>query len=79
MDWNNLEFDRLETMDANVLDGLTFMQLFTQIDCNLPVLTEEAIEKEFNDQLDRQVQEAKDIFKANKKAITRKARKLRKK
>ena len=76
MDWNNIDLNSYE-VDCNLIDGLTFETLLLEIHCNIREINETTVRKQFEDDLNSRVDEAKSIFEANLKNIVKKAKKER--
>ena len=76
MNWNNIDLNSYE-VDCNLIDGLTFETLLLEIHCNIREINETTVRKQFEDDLNSRVDEAKSIFEANLKNIVKKAKKER--
>jgi hypothetical protein len=77
IDWNNIDLTDSYEASRNLIEGMTFDTLLLEINCNLPNITLEAVEAQFEADLKSRVREARDIFRMNKVSITRHARKAR--
>lgn len=62
-DWNNI--DLACESHLSLVDGLTFEELLTAINCNLPDITAETAQAQFETILRKTVRDAREIFAAN--------------
>lgn len=77
-DWNNIDLNSPCQRDLNLIEGLTFEALLLEVHCNLPNITEDTVRKQFLEDLNSRVTEAKDIFDSNLKNIVKYANEYRK-
>ena len=75
-DWNNI--DLACESHLSLVDGLTFEELLTAINCNLPDITAETAQAQFDEILRKINREAREIFVANLKNIVEHAQNERK-
>ena len=66
-DWNNI--DLACESHLSLVDGLTFGDLLTEINSNLPEITEETVRIQFERDLTNRILEARGIFALNLKNI----------
>ena len=78
MNWNNVNLSEDSSeREANLIDGLTFDTLLLEIHCNIKDINAETITKQFNDDLNNRIEEAKSIFNSNLNNIINQAKKER--
>jgi hypothetical protein len=77
MDWNNLDLEIPEGLRANILDAYTVDTLLLEVDCNLPIITEDTIRAQFQETLRLKIESAHFVLEANLKNILRVALKNR--
>lgn len=78
MNWNNVNLSEDSSeREANLIDGLTFDTLLLEIHCNIKDINAETITKQFNDDLNSRIEEAKSIFNSNLNNILKQAKKER--
>lgn len=77
IDWTNIDLNSPSESEQKILDPYSFDDLLMEINCNLPVITEDTITKQFNDRLAAMVTDAKEIFQNNLANITAHATKTR--
>ena len=58
----------------NLIEGLSFDTLLLEIGCNHPTINEQTVTQQFEADLECRVQEAREIFLANRESIIRKAK-----
>ena len=75
MNWNNIDLTSHER-ESNLIDPLTFDTLLLEIKCNITTknLTAVEITKQFEIDLQRRINEARDIFKSNLQNILKQAK-----
>jgi hypothetical protein len=76
-DWNNIDMDSPHEASLELLDGLTFETLLTEINCNCQKIDEESVMKQFEEDLQVRIQSAREILQANLQNIIRKAKRDR--
>lgn len=72
MDWNNVDLNGHER-DSYLIDPLTFETLLLEINCNLPEINKETVTKQFEEDLQSRIKEARGVFRANLSNIVNKA------
>jgi hypothetical protein len=79
MNWNNVNLseDSYER-DANLIDDLTFETLLLEIHCNIKDINPETVRKQFEEDLNGRIVEARSIFESNLNNIVKQAKKERK-
>lgn len=77
IDWDNIDLNDGCESNLHLIDGLTFSDLLTEIDSNLPDINEKTVREQFELDLRNRVSEARDIFNSNLKNIVAHANKLR--
>ena len=78
MNWNNIDLkDGSHERDANLIDPLTFEGLLLDIKCNVQDINAVTVAKQFNEDLERIIGDAKDVFNANYENILKQAKKER--
>lgn len=77
LDWNNIDVE-LE-QHACLLDELSLKEFLLTVFCNLPEITETKVLHEFDRLLQLRMQDAREVFNANLKNITKQAKKERNK
>ena len=65
IDWNNIDLTDGYEQNLNLIDSLTFEELLTAINCNLPDITAETVQAQFETILRKTVREARGVFAAN--------------
>lgn len=78
IDWHNVDLESPYERDSFLLDPLRFSDLLLEIHCNIPEINKDAIIKQFEDDLEQRIAEARDIFTSNLANIERKAKANRK-
>ena len=77
MNYNNLDLTRNYERDVNIIDPLDFDTLLLEIQCNIKDINPETVTKQFNEDLQSRIEEAKSIFNANLNNIVKQAKKER--
>ena len=65
MDWNNINLKSSYEREQNIIDPLNFDTLLLEISCNIKDITKEAIEKQFEDDLQNRITSAREVFALN--------------
>ena len=76
-DWANINLDSPCQRDLNLIDGLSFESFLLEVHCNLPEINEETVTAQFNEDINRIVESAKEVFKDNLQNIINYAQKER--
>jgi len=77
MDYANVNFNSSYEVSQNLIEPLRFETLLLEVECNLPVISEKTIRKQFELDLQSRITEAREIFDANIKNMTKHARQTR--
>lgn len=79
MNWNNLDLsEHSHERDANLIDPLSFDTLLLEIHCNIKDINPETVRKQFQEDLQSRIDEAKSIFESNLNNVVKQAKKERK-
>tara|TARA_R110000796_G_scaffold211186_1_gene327319 strand:+ start:339 stop:581 length:243 start_codon:yes stop_codon:yes gene_type:complete len=73
MNWNNIDLSDGYERDQHLIDPLTFSTLLLEVGCNCRVINEEAIKKQFEEDLQSRIEEARLVFNLNLANITKRA------
>tara|TARA_R110000765_G_scaffold218531_1_gene322975 strand:+ start:78 stop:320 length:243 start_codon:yes stop_codon:yes gene_type:complete len=73
MNWNNIDLNDGYERDQHLIDPLTFSTLLLEVGCNCRVINEEAIKKQFEEDLQSRIEEARLVFYLNLANITKRA------
>lgn len=76
--WSNIDFSNPRERNLNVIEGLTFEDLLTEINCNLPEINASTVTEQFEKDLKNRIEEARWVFNSNLKNIIRQGNKERK-
>ena len=76
-DWSNIDLTSGHERDLNIVDPYSFNTLLLELHCNIPKhkLTKEAIEKHFNEVLEANVSQAREILRDNIDNVLKHAKK----
>ena len=78
MNWNNIDLkDGSYERDANLIDPLTFDTLLMEINCNVSDINAVTVAKQFNEDMERIIEDAKSVFNSNYENILKQAKKER--
>lgn len=77
IDWNNVDLDSPSETSHNIIEGLTFDVLLLEINCNIRDINAKTVTAQFETDLQRRINEARDIFRMNLANIVRHAKKER--
>jgi len=75
MNWSNLNMQSEYERSRNILEPITFENLFLLANTNMKEINEETAVKEFNTLLDANIRECKEIFNENLKNFIKQAKK----
>ena len=73
MNWNNIDLNDGYERDQHLIDPLTFSTLLLEVGCNCRVINEEAIKKQFEEDLQSRIEKARLVFYLNLANITKRA------
>ena len=76
--WQSLDMDSAYERNHYLIDPLDFETLLLELHCNCPELDEKAILKQFEEDLQSRIEEARLVLADNLKGILNKAKKNRK-
>jgi hypothetical protein len=65
VDWKNINLHSSYERSLNLIENLTFNCLLLEIECNLPEINEETVRKQFEEDLNSRIEEAKAVFEDN--------------
>lgn len=65
MNWNNIDLNDNYERDQHLIDSLTFSTLLLEVGCNCRVIDEDSIKKQFEEDLQTRIVEAREVFAAN--------------
>lgn len=75
MNWSNLNMQSEYERSRNILEPITFENLFLLANTNMKEINEETAVKEFNTLLEANIRECKEIFNENLKNFIKQAKK----
>ena len=64
-DYSNIDLNSEYQKDLNIIDPLSFADLLLEINCNLPTINEQTVRRQFEEDLQRTIEAAREVFKAN--------------
>lgn len=73
MDWNNVDLTDGYERDQHLIDPLTFSTLLLEISCNCREIDESAVRKQFEEDLQGRIDEARYVLELNLANITKQA------
>ena len=74
MDWNNIDLGNGYERDQSILDSYSFDTLLLEVSCNVRIISEQTVRKQFEDSLRSKIESARDVFEANIKNIVLQAK-----
>ena len=77
-DYSNIDLNSGYQKDLNIIDPLSFADLLLEINCNLPTINEWTVRRQFEEDLQRTIEAAREIFEANLSNIVKHANNHRK-
>jgi len=75
--WRNIDLESPCERDLKLIEALSFEMLLLEIHCNLPEINEATVTQQFEDDLHRIVQSAREVFQDNLPNIVKYALKQR--
>jgi len=76
-DWSNIDLQSNYQSSLAIIDEYTFDDLLMEINCNLPVIDEKTVMKQFEDALQSRINSAREIMRDNLKNIVKHAQEYR--
>jgi hypothetical protein len=76
-DWVNVDLNSICDRQLHLIEPLTFDILLLEIVCNLPVINEETVTAQFEEDLRTTINDARFVFNANLANITKYAQEQR--
>ena len=73
MNWNNVNLNDGYERDQHLIDPLTFSTLLLEVGCNCREIDEEAVRKQFEEDLQSRIEDAREVFRLNLANITKRA------
>ena len=73
IDWSNIDFDSAYETSLSIVDEYTFDDLLLEINCNLPVIDEKTVMRQFEDALQTRITSAREIMRDNLENIVKHA------
>lgn len=70
IDWDNVDLEDSYFKEQKILDPISFADLLLTINCNISHPTPENVRRQFNELLQANIEEAKEIFESNLINIT---------
>ena len=64
-DYSNIDLDSGYQKDLNIIDPLSFADLLLEINCNIPKINEHTVRRQFEEDLQRTIDSAREVFEAN--------------
>ena len=77
-DYSDIDLNSGYQKDLNIIDPLSFADLLLEINCNIPKINEQTVRKQFEEDLQRTIDSAREIFESNLKNIVKYANDYRK-
>lgn len=77
-DYSNIDLNSGYQKDLNIIDPLSFADLLLEINCNLPTINEWTVRRQFEEDLQRTIEAAREVFEANLSNIVNHANNHRK-
>ncbi len=77
-DYSNIDLNSGYQKDLNIIDPLSFADLLLEINCNLPTINEWTVRRQFEQDLQRTIKAAREVFEANMSNIVKHANSVRK-
>lgn len=76
-DWSNIDLTSSWERQLNIIDPLSFADLLLEVNCNLPKINEQSVRRQFEEDLQRTVDSAREVFEANLRNVVKHAKTYR--
>lgn len=77
MNWNNVDLNDGYEIDQNLIEPLSFRTLLLEIECNCREIDVKAVSKQFEEDLQSRIRDAREVFAANLENIAKRAKEAR--
>jgi hypothetical protein len=77
-DYSNIDLNSGYQKDLNIIDPLSFADLLLEINCNIPDINERTVRRQFEQDLQRTIDSAREVFESNLSNIVSHANGVRK-
>jgi DNA-directed RNA polymerase sigma subunit (sigma70/sigma32) len=76
-DWSNIDLTSSWERHLNIIDPLSFADLLLEVNCNLPKINEQSVRRQFEEDLQRTIDSAREVFEANLRNVVKHAKTYR--